>query len=92
MPIPDKRLSEQIARTVRRARRFLVAGVVVFFLILEGFVISSEYETSKRRLNEWIIINQPQIEQALFLENALSIQGLLEQFRTPSDEAFNRST
>jgi signal transduction histidine kinase len=84
-------LSDLLSDAVKRARRVFVAGIVLCFLMLEAFIISSEYDLSKRRLNEWIILNQPQIEQALFLENALSIQGLLEQFKTPSDEAFKRS-
>ncbi len=84
-------LNELISRSIRRAGRRFIYDLILIFVVLEAFVITSEYETSKRRLNEWIILNRPQIEQALFLENALSLEGLVDQFNAPASDAFYRS-
>jgi signal transduction histidine kinase len=88
---PPPRLAELISASVRKSRRKFIGFIIGVFLLLEGFVLATGYETSRRRLSDWIILNQPQIEQAIFLQNALSLHGLLEQFRSSGGDLIERS-
>lgn len=65
---------------VKRSRRFsysVILVIVFLFVFLQSIVLIYEHLTTKQLIATWLGKNQSRIEQALFLENSLGIQGVL---------------
>lgn len=61
----------------RQSRRIFCAtlGVIVgLFLTLEGFMVAHEQTLMAQYVSAWVAVNQPLLEQSIFLENALSMR------------------
>lgn len=75
---------------VKRNRRFLfsVILVIVFlFLVLQTIVLFHVHSSTQQFISNWLGKNQGRIEQALFLENSLGIQGVLGELEGLHDQA-----
>ena len=54
---------------------------IVFFVglaLLEIFIFFRAQTTAIEKIEQWIDLRKPQIEQALFLENSLSVSGIVD--------------
>lgn len=76
-------LNPTIAKILRsRARRFSVTSVLLMLVLLvfvEAYIFSVEVSRVKMASQNWLDQNELRISQALFLQHALAIKGLLDE-------------
>ena len=74
---------------VKRSARFsfsVVCAVLTLFVILQSIILISEHDSTKQLIVSWLGKNQQRIEQALFLQNALAVGGVLDELGTTKDQ------
>ncbi len=71
---------EILRRSLKRVSLKLAALLFCAFVLLEAFVLYKTQVTSVEKTMQWVQSKKPEIEQALFLENHLSVNGIIDNF------------
>lgn len=78
-----KRTADTISGLLRiRASKFTGSTAFVMlcvFALAQSYIVNVSFNKSRSATESWISANKQRIEQALFLENTLAINGLLEE-------------
>lgn len=74
-----------IKNKYKRVSLVFLGVVLVLFLGSQYFVLYKEYQLATKKISDWLLLNKPKLEQALFLENVFSLEGHLREVPHLSD-------